>query len=180
MKQARASTRRGRLNLGALLLVVATTRGCGDDDGAAPPPAAPPDLRLNEFMAANAATLADEFGDYDDWAELANFGAEPASTAGFYLTDDLGTPNRWPLPDTTLAAGAVLLVWADGEPAEGQWHAPFRLAAAGEELGLFHGAELALADSTTFGAQGPDTSFARIAAGAWVFDPTPTPGRAND
>jgi hypothetical protein len=131
-------------------------------------------------MADNQTTLLDEGGDYDDWIELVNRGAEAASTAGLYLTDDLAARNQWPVPDTTLPAGSVLLIWADDEVAEGKWHATFRLSAAGEEIGLFQGSALELVDSTIFGPQRPDTSLARTPDGAWVPDPTPTPGLVND
>jgi len=181
MSEVPGQTPRGRLGAAIVLLVVAAVAACGGDDEPTPPELpAGPDIRLNELMAANSATLSDEFGDYDDWIELANAGAEAAATAGLYLTDDFGTRNRWPLPDTTLPAGGLLLLWVDGEPAQGKWHATFRLSADGEEVGLFYGSGLALVDSTTFGPQRPDTSLARAAAGGWVLDPTPTPGQAND
>jgi hypothetical protein len=163
------------------LAAIFAVAGCGESSRPGPPPVPPetPDIRLSELMADNEATLADEWGDNDDWIELVNRGAAAASTAGLYLTDDLATPNRWPLPDTTLPAGGVLLVWADDESAEGKWHAVFRLLAAGEEVGLYYGTSLVLTDSTSFGPQRPDTSFARTPSG-WVLDPTPTPGRVND
>jgi len=185
MAPARGMNRRGRLGKGILVIAIAAIAAiaaCGDDGDTEPQPEPPagPDIVLNELLAANTATLSDEFSDYDDFVELANGGAEAAATAGLFLTDDLGVRNRWPLPDTTLPAGGILLIWADGEPAEGRWHATFRLSADGEEVGLFYGSGLALVDSTTFGPQRPDTSLARTPAGDWVLDPTPTPGRSND
>ena len=170
----------GRGGFALAVAVAVAVAACDEDQGPAnPEPPAGPDIRLSELMADNEATLADEWGDYDDWIELVNRGAEAASTAGLYLTDELAAPNRWPLPDTTLPAGSVLLVWADDESAEGKWHATFRLSAAGEEVGLHYGTSLVLTDSTSFGPQRPDTSFA-LAPGGWVPDPTPTPGRVND
>ncbi len=168
----------------AFVLACGLVLACDDNPAPEPEPPAAPDIVLSELLAANTATLADEFGEYDDWIELLNAGSEPAATGGLSLTDDLGQPLRFLLPDTTLSAGSVLLVWTDGQPEQGAWHAPFRLSAAGEEVGLFRlqGGSIpyALLDSVSFGAQGPDTSFARQSGGTWAADPTPTPGQPND
>ena len=46
-------------------------------------------LILNEFMASNAGTIQDEFGNSDDWIEIHNPGSEAIDLGGMYLTDEL-------------------------------------------------------------------------------------------
>lgn len=44
---------------------------------------------INEWMAANSATLADPAdGDFDDWFELYNPDPYPVDLSGYQLTDD--------------------------------------------------------------------------------------------
>ncbi|MEO0082007.1 MAG: lamin tail domain-containing protein [candidate division WOR-3 bacterium] len=141
-------------------------------------------LFLNEFMAANDSTIADEAGDYDDWIELFNADSLPVRLGGFYLTDNLRDRKKWVIPDTSIAAGGFLLIWADNEPTEGQLHTTFNLAAAGgEQLGLYEAKDTyaLIIDTLTFGHQGVDTSFGRYPDGApnWQFMTSPTPRHPN-
>jgi len=174
---------RGRVVVVALLALLFFA-ACGSDEKGPNPPGQPPPVTLviNEFMARNVATLADEFNEFDDWLELWNRGPDTQSTGGLYLTDDYGIPNRWALPETTLAAGSHLIIWADGQPEQGTWHASFRLEVNGEEIALnqITAFGTVLVDSVTYGAQQADTSYARFPdGGAWMQDPTPTPVAAN-
>ncbi len=73
-------------------------------------------VRINEFMASNGETLADEDGDYEDWIELYNFGDAPVSLEGWGLSDDAENPFRWIFPEATvIEPGEFLLVWASGK-----------------------------------------------------------------
>ena len=141
-------------------------------------------LFVNEVLASNDAVLPDEAGEFDDWIELYNGGAEAVSLAGHFLTDDLAEPAKFALPDTLIPAGGHLLVWADNDPEQGPLHATFRLSAGGEDAALFgpDGAGgLALVDGFSFGEQTADVSFGRATDGAaeLVAFAAPTPGAAN-
>jgi large repetitive protein len=173
-----------------LLALLGGPNGCGDDDDGDPPNPPGPDttiprLVLNELLAVNNSTLADPADqDFDDWLEIANPETTSAGTAGFYLTDNFGNPTRFALPDTVIPAGGYLLLWLDGEPLQGPLHVPFSLnGTGGEEAAIYvlDGGNPVLIDSVSFGAQRPDTSYARLPnrEGAWTFDPTPTPGADN-
>ncbi len=144
---------------------------------------APPALCVNELMASNATTITDEWGDHDDWIELLNRSGAPVSLLGLYLTDDLAVPGRFALPDTTLLPGQRVLVWADNEPFEGKWHAPFKLEKKGEAVGIFSGALATSApvDVRVFDRQLTDASYGRLPDGSpyWQILATPTPGSAN-
>ncbi|MEM1056985.1 MAG: CotH kinase family protein [Bacteroidota bacterium] len=164
----------------AALLLVALAMGL------ATPASIAQGLVLNEFLASNATTLADlDLGEYSDWVELHNPTAETVDLSGYHLTDDLDEPTRWRFPDgTLLAPGGYLLVWTDGQetPAP-EWialHAPFRLSAGGEQIGLFSPTGVAV-DTLTYGEQTTDISSGRFpdSTGPWSFFVTPTPGAAN-
>ena len=78
-------------------------------------PLPPVTVRINEFMASNGSTIADEDGDFEDWIELYNYGTEPVSLLGFGLSDNPSSPFKWLFPDVTLAPDEYRLVWASGK-----------------------------------------------------------------
>jgi hypothetical protein len=96
----------------------------------------PQAIFINEFMADNDSGIQDEFGEFEDWVEIANLGIHPAILDGYYLTDDITLPTQWALPDTTIPPGSHIIIWCDGEPTEGPMHANFRLEKNGDWIGL--------------------------------------------
>jgi hypothetical protein len=176
-------------------LVVLGTIGCsgGDSDTPTqvdtglPPPTELPAVYINEFMASNTSTIQDESGRYPDWIELFNASEAEADLSGWWLSDDIGEPFSWQIPDgVTIPAGGHLLIWADNDTSEGLTHASFQLAAeGGEDIALFGPNVLdnPLIDSVEqFGVQQPDISLARLPDGSasWQVDTTPTPEAPND
>ncbi|MFT4603738.1 MAG: spore coat protein H [Rhodothermales bacterium] len=138
-----------------------------------------PPVYINELMASNAATMQDEFGEYDDWVELYNASESAVSVGGWTLTDRLDQPDRYTLPDISIPGRGHLLIWPDGQPEQGPLHAGFRLAAAGEQLALLE-ADGREVDYVSFGVQTPDLSLSRGADGGPFFNIThPTPGAPN-
>jgi hypothetical protein len=133
-----------------------------------PPPVL---VRINEWMAGNTKTVADPAdGDFDDWFELFNAGPNTVDLTAFTLTDDLDNPTKYTIPPgVILPAGGFLLVWADEEGSQnalGQdLHANFKLALAGEAIGLF-APDGTLIDSVVFGPQTDDVSEGRFPDGA--------------
>ncbi|MDD5508708.1 MAG: CotH kinase family protein [Bacteroidales bacterium] len=138
---------------------------------------------INEFMAANQSTIKDEYGQADDWIELYNASDEPVWLGDMYLSDNLGNPTKWMLPDRTLLPGEFLLIWADDTPSQGDTHTSYKLAKEGEEIGIFGNTAsgYAVIDSVTFGTQNDDISYGRIVDGApeWKYFTLPTPGETN-
>ena len=144
------------------------------------------DLRINEFMAANESTIADPQGEYDDWIEIYNSGAEAVDIGGMYITDDLNDPDKYQIPSTqpdstTVAPGEYLLLWADKDSEDGVLHLEIKLSASGEQIGLFSYDGETPVDTVTFGQQDTDISFGRYPDGNeyWVFMTIPTPGASN-
>ncbi len=136
-----------------------------------------PPVVIAEVLAGNASTNLDpDYKNFVPWVELQNNGGAAVNLAGYRLTNNLATPNRWTLPSgVSIPAGGTVVLWLDGM-ATGR-HAPFVMDMSGE-LGLFM-PDGTLVDSVAFGPQRPDVSYGRTAGGEWrVFDP-PTPGAAN-
>ncbi len=142
----------------------------------------PPLVLINEFMASNSRTIADEYGQYDDWIEIYNADTQAINVNGMFLSDDPANSTRWMLPDTTIEPMGFLLVWTDGDPNQGKLHANFRISAEGEQVALF--ATLAegnyLIDTRTFETQKTDVSYGRFPDGGnkWLLMPS-TPGASN-
>ncbi|MGQ9708102.1 MAG: lamin tail domain-containing protein [bacterium] len=169
------------LNL-TLATIMGFVGGCGAELAAPVQAPLAGTLFLNEFMASNRKSIADEAGDYDDWVELYNAGDSVVQLRAMYLTDDLSVPMKWVFPDTFIAPKGYLLVWCDGEFKEGRLHTSFKLNASGEQLGLYwtDGNRLGVVDIVSFGIQGRDTSFGRLPdGGSWAVMPFPAPGGLN-
>ena len=140
-----------------------------------------PEILINEFLASNqTANRTPLFRDFSDWVELYNTTDGPVDLSGYYLTDDLDEPLKWPIPDGTLIpGGGFLVLWADGRNTG--LHMSFKLSRGGEQLGLYT-PEAVLVDALSFGAQQDDISYGRLEndANQWSFFSPPSPGAVND
>ncbi len=152
------------------------------------PQVATENLFINEFMASNDTTIADENGEYDDWIEIYNANDFDVNIGGMFLTDDLQEPNKFQIADTlpsvtTIPAKGFLILWADGQPEQGVLHLDFKLSAKGEQVGLseFYEGDFRYIDSLTYEAQQSDISYGRKDDGGseWVQFSKPTPGETN-
>ncbi len=146
----------------------------------------PVDVEISEFLAANRTGLTDQDGDYEDWIEIHNRGADAVSLAGWALTDEPDEPGKWVFPAVTLPADAYLVVFASGKdrrPDAGELHTSFKLDSSGEYLGLFTAdspRQAAGEYAPQFPPQRSDYSYGLNAAGeTGYFDP-PTPRAPND
>lgn len=142
---------------------------------AAPPHAS---LRLTEIMNNNLSCLADADGSYYDWVELTNTGDRAVSLDGLSLTDDPTEPDTFLFFDTTLEAGASLVIFLTGDAKEARaGYAPFGLADNGDTVHLYEGNTLL--DSLTVGSSPENVSYG-LHNGNLVWFATPTPGTANN
>ncbi|TVR90225.1 MAG: T9SS C-terminal target domain-containing protein [Saprospirales bacterium] len=136
---------------------------------------------INEFMASNGITIADEDGDFEDWIELYNRGDEAVSLQGYYLSDDYDNPLRWRFPLVELDPGEFLLVFASGKNRFGtELHTNFRISAGGEPL-LLSDPDGQLLDYIPAVDLQRDQAFGRIPDGGaeLVVLDFPTPGTSN-
>ncbi len=140
-------------------------------------------LAVNELMASNETIEADEFGEYEDWVEIYNYGAEPVYLGDRYLSDKADNPTKWKFPEISIQPGEYLRIWADEDGAQGDLHANFKLSAAGEYIGIYDSDVNgnALIDGIEFGEQPTDISFGRLPNGSGPFQYLiPTPGAMNE
>ncbi|MEL6657390.1 MAG: CotH kinase family protein [Bacteroidota bacterium] len=140
-------------------------------------------LAINEYMASNDVTIADEEGEFDDWLEVHNYGSTSINLSGYYLSDNPDLPTKWPFPEVNLEPGEFLLVWADDDEEQGALHTNFKLDADGEFIGIFdtdnNGNQLI--DGTDFGVQVTDEAIGRLPNGTGAFQQvSPTPGASNE
>ncbi len=147
----------------------------------------PSNLVVNELMSSNANNVSDEFLEFDDWVELYNDGPDPIELGGKYLSDNLGNPGKFALPEGTIAPGSWAFYWADNDPEQGPYHADFTLSGSGDEIVLSEwDAEnevWLILDYFPFGASPEqDASLGRYPDGEdyWVWFATPTASYTNN
>ncbi|MFN7138574.1 MAG: CotH kinase family protein, partial [Limisphaerales bacterium] len=138
---------------------------------------------INEFMASNKTTLADEDGQFSDWIELHNTTANTVSLNNWYLTDNAANLTKWRFPNTNIPPHGFLVVFASdknrkviGQPLHTSW----ALSAGGEYLGLVmpDGQTIVSEYAPTFPEQYEDISYGLL-NGTNVYFGTPTPGAPN-
>ncbi|MBK9015293.1 MAG: lamin tail domain-containing protein [Saprospiraceae bacterium] len=124
---------------------------------------------INEVMASNVATIADQDGEFDDWVELYNNSNSTVDLSGWFLSDNPDNPDKWDFPaNTSIPAGGYLIVWADEDSSQVGLHANFKLSAAGEQLLLINASGSTVQD-IAFGAQQADKGYARSPNGTGSF-----------
>ncbi len=109
-----------------------------------------------------------------DWIEIYNPNSQRIKMEGgkWFITDNLGNPEKFQLPDTAIKANGYLLIPCDGTGVQGATiETNFSLSSAGEEAGLFYkqGSLITVIDSTTFPALPSGTSFGRQPNGTGSF-----------
>ncbi|TVR45132.1 MAG: hypothetical protein EA425_18505, partial [Puniceicoccaceae bacterium] len=147
------------------------------------PPLASHTIRINEVMASNATTIADEDGDYEDWIELYNYGDQPVGLQGWGLSDSYSNPFKWTFPDTSIAPGEHLLVWASrksrSDPSQ-PLHTNYAISSSGEEVVLTR-PDGHRVDELPPTSLPTDISIGRSNqhADQWFYFDQPTPGLPN-
>jgi len=146
-----------------------------------------PTLFINEVMASNTSTIADENGYFGDWIEIYNPSNVAVDLAGMFISDDAATPTKYQFPTgssaTVIPAGGFKLIWADDSTQSGPLHLNFKLSStSGEFVGLYYqGSELILVDSVTFPPQTDNVSYGRQTDGnsPWISFAAATPNASN-
>ncbi|MDG2125978.1 MAG: lamin tail domain-containing protein, partial [Verrucomicrobiales bacterium] len=147
---------------------------------------------INELVADQTnrnTAYFDEDGNASDWIELHNPNSFAIGVGGYYLTDDVLSPNRWQIPaGTSIAPDGFLVIFASGNDravAGSELHANFSLGQGGEYLGLVDPDGSTVVDelAPNFPAQTSDVSYGRVPpalSGSFDFFIAPTPGAEND
>jgi len=126
------------------------------------------DLVINEFMASNDVTVADQDGEFDDWIELYNNTDSAIALNGYLLSDDGQELDQWAFPDVAIEPHSFLTVWLDNDEEQVGLHANFKLSASGETIYL-SSPTLELIDEVTYGEQTTDITTGRYPNGTGDF-----------
>ena len=138
------------------------------------------DVVINELMASNELTAADEEGEFDDWIELYNNGSSSVDLSGYYISDNEQNLTKFEIPDSmVLQADDYLILWADEDQEQGRLHTNFKLSKAGESVFLSDPRENII-DQITYSAQETDMGFARQPNGTGAFRITTPTFNANN
>ena len=70
---------------------------------------------INEGSNKNATTILDEDGEYKDWIELYNAGADPVNLAGYSLSDGSAQPGQWVFADYVLQPGQHIVIFCSAK-----------------------------------------------------------------
>jgi len=143
-------------------------------------------LYINEFMASNDTAFPGPQGDYPDWIEIYNNGAEAVMLGGYYLSDKLDDPSAmFQIPNTypdsvTVPAAGFILFYANKGQETSVLNLNFKLKGSGEAVGLWN-PESVFLDSLSYDEQISDTSYGRYTDGTdnWFMMPDYSPGESN-
>ncbi|MFK7922557.1 MAG: CotH kinase family protein [Bacteroidia bacterium] len=131
------------------------------------------DLVINEFLASNDITVADQDGEYDDWIELYNNGTSTIDLSSYYLSDDASDLMKWEFPaGSEIEANSYLIIWADNDEDQDGLHAGFKLSASAESILLIDDTGTIL-DEVSYVDQSADISYGRIPNGIGNFSLMP-------
>ena len=133
-------------------------------------------IKINEVMTNNTASIVDEYGRYNGWLELSNIAYSSYNVRGMYITTnrdvlkkELTVPQRIAMMSvipngderTLLSARKHLILYFGSNPAEGMQHLTVK-AEKGKALwvALYDGNAVDLIDSVTVPALAPNLSYA--------------------
>jgi gliding motility-associated-like protein len=138
---------------------------------------------INEYSCSNLS-ITDNFGDTPDWVELYNAGATSVSLAGYYISDKLSNPTKWPIPaGVTINAGGFIRIWGSGRNtvSGSNIHAGIKFTQTKPEGLCFADPSGAILDSMTLNPTQAGHSRGRTTDGAstWSVFTTPTPNATN-
>ncbi|MBR4898188.1 MAG: lamin tail domain-containing protein [Prevotella sp.] len=144
----------------------------------------PQPVRINEVSAANGIYV-NEFFKRNDWVELYNTTNAPVDVEGMYLSDNPEKPEKYQIAktdgvSTVIPSHGYLIIWCDKLEPKSQLHAPFKLAAEGDEL-MLTAADGSWTDHFTYPAHNSDQTVGRYPDGSdqvWVMN-IPTIAKAN-
>ncbi|NNE55393.1 MAG: hypothetical protein HKN32_05195 [Flavobacteriales bacterium] len=141
---------------------------------------------INEVLASNQTDLQDDFFENDDWFELyfpAGQGTAVLNLAGYYLSDDPDSLDKFMIPDDNvwITADNHRLFFADNDPEQGPDHTNFKFTLEGEAVYLTEPDATTIVDSVWFPEQAPDISYGRVCDGCdeWMFFNNTTPDAVN-
>ena len=134
-------------------------------------------IRLNEVMTNNTASIQDEYGQREAWIELENISFTTYNIRGMYLTTDrsvlnpqMSVPERIKRmsiipngePRTQIGGRQHIVFFSNSNPAQGKLHLSLKVPMSEPVwIGFYNGNAEELIDSVTVPALAADQSYAR-------------------
>ena len=144
------------------------------------------EVRINEFVAINISGLRDEDNEYHDWIELRNLSTNLVSLAGWSLSDDADTPDKWVFPAVIMQPSGYLVVFCSGKDRKptapnAKLHTNFKLGTEGEFIGLYNAEtpRRLISSFDSYPNQRRDYSYGYDPLGQLKYFTPPTPGSNN-
>ena len=154
-------------------------------------------IRINEVLTNNTASIQDEFGQREAWIELENTSFTTYNVRGMYFTTDRSVLNpQMSVPErikrmsvipsgdsrTQIGGRQHLVFFCNSNPAQGKLHLSLQVPLS-EPLwiGFYNGNATELIDSVSIPALAADQSYARQNAQTWAVKSAEnvTPGIEN-
>lgn len=86
-------------------------------------------VEITEVLVRNGGQFTDDYGDFSGYIELTNMTDTKINLKGYSLSDDLGEPFKWTLPDINLEPNEVLMIYTSGRDIdENILHTNFKLS----------------------------------------------------
>lgn len=154
-------------------------------------------VRINEVMTDNEASIVDEYGNREAWIELCNASFTTTNVRGMYITTDkrvlnesLSAPERQKMmsvipsgePRTVLPGRQHLVIYCNSNAKEGSFHLATKVETGKPTwIALYDGNGVDLIDSVSVPALATNQSYAREKDGSkkWIVCSAATAGIAN-
>ena len=140
---------------------------------------------INEYSAANMDGLADNYNEREDWVELYNVGNTTVDLSGYFLSDNIDNPDKWPIPSgVSLGPGEFQIIFcSDRDELVGNFlHAGFKITQTRQEYIALSDPSLTLVDAIQIlNPNQVNHSTGRVVDGdpSWGIFTNPTPGAPN-
>ena len=138
-------------------------------------------IKINEVVTHNTASIQDEFGKHDPWVELVNTAYSSYNVRGMYITTDKSVLNpkmsaaermkrMTIIPNnesrTALSARQHVVFYLNSNPAEGGLHLAVKTDSTTQWIALYDGNAIDLIDSVSIPTLKANCSYARVKDGS--------------
>ncbi len=140
---------------------------------------------VNEVSASNLNGITDSYGEREDWVELYNTTSAPVDLGGWYLSNKVNNPAKWPFPaGSIIPASGRLMVYCSkrNSTVPGELHTNFKLNQSDDDHVVLSDPGVNIVDDVLLDPPTKqDNSRGRTTDGAatWSLFLNPTPNAAN-
>ena len=139
---------------------------------------------INEYSCSNISTIADAFGEYEDWVELYNPTSNTIDLTGWYLSDKSNNLTKWMIPSGSITGNSFKMVYCSGRNliSGNEYHPNFKLTQTENEWIILTNAFGNVSDSLKIvNLTKNNHSIGRSTNGAadWKLFTNPSPNSSN-